>query len=68
MPLNDDDAFKLELAINGAKESPEKLTEWESGFIASMEAKIEEYGRNAFVSEKQQRFIDQIYDKVVPNK
>lgn len=68
MALSDDEAFKVEIAIEGSKENPEALSDWETGFIISITDKYETYGRQAMISEKQWRFIDAIYDKVVPSK
>lgn len=43
----------------------DKLTEFEQGFMASMEERFTKYGDDTFVSPKQMTIIDNIYDKLV---
>ena len=46
----------------GAKAS--KLTSWEKDFIDSMSEKIEEFGQDVFMSEKQWKIIERIETKL----
>lgn len=63
--MDSEQAFKLELIIEGAKDNWEALTEWEQGFLTSIEERYKEYGQRTLVSDKQWVILDRIYDKVV---
>ena len=41
-----------------------KLTSWENDFIDSMSEKIEEFGQDVFMSEKQWKIIERIETKL----
>ncbi len=62
--LNDDQRLKLEMTIEGAKENPDALSDWETGFITSTEERYAQYKDATRVSVKQWAAIDRIYDKV----
>lgn len=63
--MDNDQVFKLELIINGAKDNWDALTEWEQGFLTSTEERYQEYGERVRISVKQWGVLDRIYDKVV---
>lgn len=62
--MDSEQAYKLELIINGAKDNWDELTEWEQGFLVSIEERYKEYGQRTLISPKQWTFLDKIYDKV----
>lgn len=63
--MDNDQQFKLELIINGAKDDMDKLTEWEQNFLISLEERYNEWGDRTRISDKQWVILDRIYDKVV---
>ena len=65
MALDADQRMKMELILEGSKESPELLTDWETGFVSSFQERYETYGDDMFVSEKQWAILDRIYDTIV---
>lgn len=66
MALNDEERLKLELAIEGAKDNFDELSEWEQAFMVSTEERYKEYGDGTRMSEKQWGVIDRVYEKVGP--
>lgn len=66
MALNDEDRLRLELAIEGAKDNFDELSEWEQAFMVSTEERHKEYGDGTRMSDKQWAVIDRIYEKVGP--
>lgn len=69
--LNQGQFEKLEQVIEEVKlvyeagTQDEKLTEFEQGFMASIEERVKQYGIDTFVSPRQIAIIDEIYDKLV---
>lgn len=63
--MDQEQTFKLELIITGAKDNWDALTEWEQNFLISIEERYKEYGQWTLVSDKQWVVLDRIYDKVV---
>ena len=66
MSLSPDDRYTLEIAIQGSKDNPSALTDWETGFIASTEERFQTYGDETRFSPKQWDCVTRIYDKVAP--
>lgn len=68
MPLSSEQILKLELTINGVKESADdpgsEVTEWEFNFMVDQEERYQQYGDGMRISDKQWAIIDRIYDKV----
>jgi len=65
MSLTVDQRIKLELTFEGSREKPDALTDWETGFISSVEERYNEYKDDVLISERQWVFINKVYDKVV---
>jgi hypothetical protein len=54
----------LMMVIRAALDNPEALTEWEQGFVDSINGRFVAYGTRVFVSEKQWNIIDRIERKL----
>lgn len=63
--MDNEQVFKLELIINGAKDDWDALTEWEQNFLIDTETRFKEWGERMRISVKQWAILDRIYDKVV---
>ena len=51
--LNDDQRMKLEMILEGSKEVPDELSDWETGFVSSFQERYELYKDAVFISDKQ---------------
>jgi len=47
-----------------AEDHPEKITEWEQIFVASMDDKLMKYQQKMLISEKQQEILNRIANKL----
>jgi hypothetical protein len=65
MALDLEKVHKLELIINGAKDRFDELSEWEQGFVVSIEERYKEYKDGVLISDKQWGILDRIYEIVV---
>lgn len=65
MALSTDQLLKLDMILNGSKEVPKALTDWETGFVSSMLERFETYGEGTLISEKQWAILDRVYDNVM---
>lgn len=67
--MTSDEQLKLELIIQGVKESMDdpdtEVTEWEQNFVIDQEKRLIEYGDRTRMSDKQWAILDRIYEKVV---
>lgn len=65
MALDADQILILELALNGAKERFDDLTEWEQGFMVSTDERYELYKESTRFSDKQWAVVLRVYEKVM---
>lgn len=67
--MTDEEIYKLELIINGVKESMDDpnsdVTEWEQNFVIDQEKRYKEWGDRMRLSPKQWEVLNRIYEKVV---
>ena len=61
--LSDKEYAELKELLNDAKWCA-RLTPFESSFVSSVQAKVEEYGRRVLISERQQMVLEQIQQRV----
>lgn len=62
--IGKDGAKHLDVVLKAAYEHP-ALGEWEAQFVEDLMAKLDRYGADLFVSDKQQEIVDRIADKVL---
>lgn len=65
--MKDNEMEYLKDVMDAARGSG-KISEWEEGFMASTEERIEKYGQNTHMSPKQWAVIEKIAEKVGVDK
>jgi hypothetical protein len=63
--VTEDERDKLELIFGGARENFDKLNDFETDFLISMEERYKDWGDRTRISFKQWGVLNRLYDKVV---
>lgn len=64
MSLDPDEYEKLTDILNDAHAHEGQLSDWERGFIADFQTRVDQYGDNTRVSSRQWEILDRIRDKL----
>lgn len=65
MAISEEYAEKLDTMLSALEADTGALNEWEQGFIADQRKRLTQYGKEIFLSPKQQAKIKAIYDAVI---
>lgn len=65
MAISEEYAEKLDVMLSALEADPGAMSQWEQGFIADQRKRLTQYGKEMFLSPKQQAVIKKIYNAII---